>query len=421
MERRSGVDRAEWAVEPPLARGQVGRSVIFAAALVVVACGCGSSADGPTGVLTDSGAAGGAGRGIADGDDPALSEGFVVELTDYDGPIEVSCGSMTFDGRSIALDDYPIFTDDLATYVPANFREEFELERQEGQLDIVFHEIERDDSRIHLLGPVPGDADGSGRYFKEIAFDLVDGEWRLDRWGGCRPMVDIDGFGISELRLDPSNEPTSSTQTLALLVTERACASGRLPEGRAVAPIVFESPGAVDVLVLVEESRGDVDCPGNPSFPLEVELDVPLGDRTIHNIAFEPPVALTWPIPQRSAELSLVVAGDPPSSGTANAFAWTGSHAGTILLEPNAWNDFAGWVQSWSPANEPRTISGFVASCGAGGCEEECEGDACIASNQILGEVCSADYIVTEGFDSTITITYADQTCTINQTLTAIE
>lgn len=389
------------------------RSLLLVAALALVASACGESDE----VLAD----GDDGGDLGDHGDAASIEGFVAETTDYDGPIEVRCGSVTFEDRTISLGDYPIFTDDLAAFIPDNFREEFEFERQEGQLDIVFHEIERNESRIHLLGQAPGGGDESAVHFKEIAFDRVDGEWRFDRWGGCRPMVEIDGFEISELRLDPADEPTSSSRAIALLVTERACASGQLPEGRAVAPVVFETATSVDLLVLIEASRGDVECPGNPSFPFEIELEAPLGDRTIHNIAFEPPTELVWPIPQRPPELALVVAGDAPAAGAANAFTWTGPGGGTILLSPAGWRDFAGWVQGWSPADEPLTLSGFVASCGAGGCEEECEGAGCVTADRILGDVCSADYVVTEGFDSTITITYADQTCTVEQTLTPID
>jgi hypothetical protein len=344
------------------------------------------------------------------------------EVVSYDGPIEVRCGSVNFPDRTIDLDSYPVFTDDLSDFIEDGFREEFDLQWEEGLKDVVLHELERGSDRLHLFGREADPASGAVGY-REIAIDRVDGEWDLDIWGGCGPpLVSVDGFEISELRLNPDDEPTSSSTSLALLVTERACASGELPIGRGVAPIVFESDTSVEILVLIEEPRrGGENCPGNPSFPVSVDLETPLGDRVIRNIAFEPSVELIWPIPQRPSELQVFVQGEPPAIGTANVFSWTGSHSGALLLESLGWSDFAGRIQGWAPADEPRTISGFVATCGDGGCGEECEGADCVAAERLLGESCSAEYVVTEGFDSTITITYGDGTCTIDQALTPIE
>ena len=381
-------------------------ALVFGCVVVLSACG----SDSPTSVSDGE---------ETDGDGSAESQSIDFEIVAYGGPIDVSCGSVVFPDRNIDLGIYPVFIDHLGDFVPDNFREEFDLEWEEGLKDVVLREIEHTGTRIHLFGMVPGAADGRAHY-REIAFDLRGDEWRMDIWGGCRPEVKVNGFGIGELRLDATNQPTASTETLTLLVTERACASGELPVGRAIAPVVFESENAVDVLMLIEDSRGHAECPDNPSFPLTVELEAPLGDRVVRDVSVEPPVELAWPIPTRPSELSIVIEGAPPDDGTANVFAWTGTQAGAFLLESQGWSEFAGWIQAWSPADEPRVISGFVAACGADGCAEECEGEACVAADRLLGPECSAGYEPMEGFDSTITISYANQTCTIDQQLTPI-
>lgn len=376
----------------------------------LLVAGCGS--DSGTNVVSDGAADG---PGLTDEDSPSSEAPF--ETVRFEGELEVRCGTLVFPDRVVDLRLYPEFTDDLGDFVSDGFREEFELQWQEGLNEVTLHEIERTEDRILLMGDAP-DSNGAG--FTEIGFEKENDEWRISRWGGCRPQVTVDGFGISELRLDPSDEPDASSTALTLLVTERECASGELPVGRAIAPVVVESDTSVQVVVLIEESRGDVDCPGNPSFPLVVDLSRPLGQRSILDIAFEPPNELVWPIPLGPSKLSLVVEGEPPAQGNANSFTWSGALPGGLMLEPEGWADFSGPIQSWSPADQPITITGFVTSCGSTGCGEECEAGDC-ESLERLGAECVAEYVPTEAQDSTITITYDGTACSVAQVLTSLD
>jgi len=261
---------------------------------VLAACGSDTTSvvEGSDGDGDDVGAAGSVDEPV-DGESGSTT---TFETVEFDGEFEVRCGNVPFPNRSIDLTKYDVFTGNLSDFIDENFREEFDLQWEEGLSDATLYEIERTDDFIWLLGEHAGATDFDPRFI-EIAFERIDGEWRFSTWGGCRPQVVTEGFGISELRLDPANEPAEDSTSLSLLVTERECASGRLPEGRSVSPVVVESATTVQILVLVEESREDVTCQGNPSFPLEIELEAPLGDRQIFDIAMEPAIELVWPIP----------------------------------------------------------------------------------------------------------------------------
>jgi hypothetical protein len=124
-------------------------------------------------------------------------------------------------------------------------------------------------------------------------------EWTGDRWiwsgsggGECQPVVAVpEGLGEATWSLDPSHPPPAATDTeLHLLVNEVAC-TGSTPIGdRLVGPEVRETEDAVLVAVaVVPLPEGFYDCPGNPSLAVTVELEMPLGDRTLTDGAGNPP------------------------------------------------------------------------------------------------------------------------------------
>jgi hypothetical protein len=84
-------------------------------------------------------------------------------------------------------------------------------------------------------------------------------EWRL-----ATPTADLD----------------PSTRQLPIVVHELACSSGRTAEGRIVAAVQYTAD-QVAVEIGVRPRQGDVDCQGNPATPFVVELDEPLGERSI--------------------------------------------------------------------------------------------------------------------------------------------
>ena len=148
---------------------------------------------------------------------------------------------------------------------------------------------ERSDNNVLLFGQIP-----SGGY---ATVELVrrDDAWAAQSWGGCDILVSAPGFGSATTQLDPDQRPDPSSTTLHLVINERACASGQAPTDREVQPVVIESDTRIEITTLVEPVRGDVDCPGNPWFPVTVELDQPIGTRTVIDMQTPPGTERTWP------------------------------------------------------------------------------------------------------------------------------
>lgn len=66
-------------------------------------------------------------------------------------------------------------------------------------------------------------------------------------------------------------------------------------------PVVLASDEtSVSIVVLVEPVSGAATCESNPSFPIEIDLGEPLGDRTIQDASVDPPLDRPWP-PTRSS------------------------------------------------------------------------------------------------------------------------
>ena len=105
------------------------------------------------------------------------------------------------------------------------------------------------------------------------------------------PAAQVEGrVGPAAWWVDPAAPaPGPDAATISALIRERACASGRSPEGRVIAPTIFSSEEAVLVSVFVRQPVGAQDCPGNPAFPLEITLPEPLGARRLLDGSEVPP------------------------------------------------------------------------------------------------------------------------------------
>ena len=121
--------------------------------------------------------------------------------------------------------------------------------------------------------------------------------WRLSGHGSgppCESTVAFpEGLGRVEVSLDPDSLPSSDSTTIHLMVTEVDCASGREMGDALVGPQVVETETAVLVaFAAIPLSDQMVNCQGNPSTPVSIELSRPLGDRTIHDGVYVPPKPL---------------------------------------------------------------------------------------------------------------------------------
>lgn len=99
--------------------------------------------------------------------------------------------------------------------------------------------------------------------------------------------------GPATWRLSPDEAPTSDSRTIRVLLTERACASGRSPEGRVLEPQIEYRVDAIFITLRVRSRAGAQECPGNPEYPLMIELGEPLGDRALVDGT---EAAIRWPV-----------------------------------------------------------------------------------------------------------------------------
>ncbi len=120
------------------------------------------------------------------------------------------------------------------------------------------------------------------------AGNIPDGTWLLMSSGPCSPrLVGDPDLGTADLVL--AAEPAAEATSIDLLVHERACASGRSAEGRIEVVALEETDQEVRIRIGVRPFPGGQDCQGNPRTPFTVELDAPLGDRTVVDASFVPP------------------------------------------------------------------------------------------------------------------------------------
>jgi hypothetical protein len=122
------------------------------------------------------------------------------------------------------------------------------------------------------------------------------GGWEVAGWVfGCELRVGLPrGLGSVQIFTDPARPPRPGDRTLRVLVSELACAGGREMGSRLRGPEVAESSGLVTLaFAVVALPEGDGSCPDNPLTPVSIELDEPLGARSIVDGMFLPPRALS--------------------------------------------------------------------------------------------------------------------------------
>ena len=126
--------------------------------------------------------------------------------------------------------------------------------------------------------------------YASLRIEMRDDEWAPVGWGQCRIELHADGWGNARFVIDPEAPPNPGADRISILATENACAGGQAPEGREVrSAILDEDERSVSIVILVEPTKGGATCPGNPSFPFEVELGSPLGEREILDASVYPP------------------------------------------------------------------------------------------------------------------------------------
>ena len=133
--------------------------------------------------------------------------------------------------------------------------------------------------------------------FGYAEFQRLGDRWRLSGMGAgsiCEPTVALPkGLNRVETSLDPVSPPDPDSATIHLLVTEAACASGREMGDALQGPQVVETDTTVLIaFAAIPLAERVVNCQGNPSTSVTVELTQPLGDRTIYDGLYVPPKPL---------------------------------------------------------------------------------------------------------------------------------
>jgi hypothetical protein len=98
-------------------------------------------------------------------------------------------------------------------------------------------------------------------------------------------------WGVARWELDPAHPPDPLGSVLHILATETACAGGAVPEGREVRWVLMAAGDEYVVFVLIEPSSLPMTCPGNPSFPMTIDLGRPLGGIRVFEGFLVPPLA----------------------------------------------------------------------------------------------------------------------------------
>jgi hypothetical protein len=161
--------------------------------------------------------------------------------------------------------------------------------------------LTEDSTQVYLIRelPEPRDSDGERRTHELLGIEWTDqteegGEgWQLWRSGDCALRHDTGGLGDAIVALDPDNPPDPASAELNLLVTEVACAGGKPADGRVILERLVQHEDRVELVIGVEPTSGDQTCPSNPPTPFTVDLEEPLGDRAVVDVAVYPERELT--------------------------------------------------------------------------------------------------------------------------------
>lgn len=178
------------------------------------------------------------------------------------------------------VDAFADYTDDLDGWQAVVVEDErLAAIRRLDQPDVVDGAV-RDHERLEvtrLEEPAPPETDEDG--------------WMVSSSGPCALQTDLGGLGPASVHLDGDTFDAAASQ-LPLLVVEQACASGEDAGGR-MAVEVDADQDEIRLLVGVEPRGGDQTCPSNPATPVAVDLDEPVGDRRVVDVARYPPREVT--------------------------------------------------------------------------------------------------------------------------------
>lgn len=130
-----------------------------------------------------------------------------------------------------------------------------------------------------------------------------DGSLRMTSWGDCRRLeIVVAPDRILVEVTAPAGGVLRTTDAPVVMVTESDCTGGRDPSAFLGKPAVTEDSSRVVVNLTSEAIIGGADCPGNPSVPLTLSLDEPIGDRELYDGGTFPPTPIKLAGPSSSTD-----------------------------------------------------------------------------------------------------------------------
>jgi hypothetical protein len=158
-----------------------------------------------------------------------------------------------------------------------------------------WHRVIDDPNGVTFVAP--GDAETP---WFTVAVGLLNGTLQATEYGQCNLAIAAPG-GVNFGRwwLDPAGPPlTPETTTLAILLREVECASGKPPEGRVLPPTIITNADALEIAIGIREQSTAQDCQGNPAYAMELVLPEPLGTRGLFDASQFPPRPVTTEDPE---------------------------------------------------------------------------------------------------------------------------
>jgi hypothetical protein len=132
-------------------------------------------------------------------------------------------------------------------------------------------------------------ADGAG--WSRVQLTAAAGGWFMDLIGACSLGLALPaGVGKASWWLDPAAGATPADATsVAALVHEQACASGKSPAGRVVPPLISATETTISVMIAVRQRPGFQDCQGNAPLAIRIDLGEAIGGRKLLDAGEFPP------------------------------------------------------------------------------------------------------------------------------------
>ncbi|MEM9894196.1 MAG: hypothetical protein AAF962_25365 [Actinomycetota bacterium] len=191
--------------------------------------------------------------------------------------LDSGAGSPLAECGTAEFESLPVVLDPLDTLTASNRAEVVELLTAAGHYEGREWQVVSDDGNLVLFGS-PTD---SNFPYGHATFSREDDSLVLEVANNCNLQFNSEGLSIASFRLDPSQPLDPESRQVPVLFTEKACAGGGALAGREVRPSVVEMTDRIEIVVFVEAPQGPQSCPGNSEVSWTVELESPVGSRTI--------------------------------------------------------------------------------------------------------------------------------------------